>query len=175
MSRILPDSLRELVMEVVQEGGLELFDLELNDRVVKVFVQSDKGVTIETCARVSQMLSDRLDQIDPFQSRYFLEVSSPGLERKLRGISDFEREIGKHAHVVTSQGGFDGTIRRVDGTTIALAVARSEGEAAEIVFSVNDVKRANLKVLDEELFARKEKPGRKGRERGPTKSTVSLV
>jgi ribosome maturation factor RimP len=175
MSRVLPDSLHRLVVEVVQEAGLELFDLELNDRVMQVFLQSDKGVTIETCARVSQMLSARLDQIDAFPGRYFLEVSSPGLERKLRGISDFEREVGKRVHVVTSRGGYDGMILRVDGTMITLAVAGSEKEAAEITFSVSDVRRANLKVPDDELFARKSKPGRKRPERRPTKPTVSPV
>jgi ribosome maturation factor RimP len=161
-------------VDVVQEARVKLFDVELSGRILQVYVQSDEGVTIATCARVSQMLSDRLDQTDPIPGRYFLEVSSPGLERRLRGIDDFEHEIGKFAHVVTSQGGFDGTIRRVEGTTISLAVARNDGAETEIVFPMTDVKRANLKVTDGELFARKDKPGKKGSKRRLTDSAASL-
>jgi len=158
MSLVLPEALRELVADVVRQAGLELFDLELNGRVLRVFVQSDQGVTIETCVQVSRALSDRLDQVDPIPGRYFLEVSSPGLERRLRGIADFEREVGKYAHLVTPQGVFDGTIRRVAGTEVVLAIPGPEGEESEVRFSIDDIRRANLKVADDALFARKGKP-----------------
>ena len=141
-----------LVTAAVAEAGATLYDLELSGHTLRVFIQSDAGVTIDTCTQVSRVLSDRLDQADPLPGRYFLEVSSPGVERKLRGIEDFERETGKYAHVVTSRGGLDGIIRNVDAKTVTLAVAEAAGDVVEMTLPVGEIKRANLRLSDRDLF-----------------------
>jgi ribosome maturation factor RimP len=75
----------ELALAITDRLGVELVDVEIAGEgvrtVVRVLVDREGGVSVEECARVSEMLSRQLDLEDPFQHRYTLEVSSPGLDR----------------------------------------------------------------------------------------------
>lgn len=148
----MPESLRALILSTAQAAGVQVYDIEYNGRALRVFIESDQGVTIDVCQQVSELLSARLDQSDLILGRYFLEVSSPGLERKLRGVEDFQRHEGKLARVVTHEGAFDGIIRVVTADRITLATPGPNGTEPEVVLAVTDIKRANLKIRDEELF-----------------------
>jgi ribosome maturation factor RimP len=64
-----------------------------------VYIDRPGGVSIEDCARTSEILSDLLDQADPIPSSYVLEVSSPGLDRRLWEPWHYERALGKKIHV----------------------------------------------------------------------------
>lgn len=157
MNQNLLESLRTLAAEVTEQAGVRLFDLEYDGHAVRVFIESETGVTIDTCQKVSQALSARLDQSNLILGRYFLEVSSPGLERKLRGIDDFRHAQGKFAHVVSTQGALDGTIAQVEDDKVVLALPESDGSQREVAVACGNIRRANLKVRDDELFARQGK------------------
>ena len=72
-------------------------------KLVKVVIDKEGGVSISNCERVSRGIETLLDVEDIFPASYMLEVSSPGLDRPLTQIRDFQRSIGKLAKVVTRE------------------------------------------------------------------------
>ena len=106
-----------LVTTVLDDAGLELYDLELAGGVLRVLVDRDGGADLEAIAGVTRALSRALDEHDPIQGRYTLEVSTPGLERPLRTAGHFRKAIGAQVKAKTRPG-VEGD-RRVDGTVTA--------------------------------------------------------
>jgi ribosome maturation factor RimP len=89
----------ELVdIDYVKEGG---------NWFLRVYVDKEGGIDIEDCSRISEYLSQKLDEEDPIPNAYFLEVSSPGAERPLKKPKDFYWAVGKHVLVSTYEP-FDG-------------------------------------------------------------------
>lgn len=98
---------REKIEEIIREGialaHVELYHWELGQhgRELRLTVYIDRpgGVSVEDCARASEVISGLLDAADPIPSAYVLEVSSPGLERRLWEPWHYERVVGKKIHV----------------------------------------------------------------------------
>lgn len=92
-----------VVEPYVAAEGIELDDLEIVGKepgvVVRVTLDADKGVGVEKLAELSRRLSRLFDEEDPVAGSYTLEVSSPGLERKLRRPSHFEKSIGRDVKI----------------------------------------------------------------------------
>jgi ribosome maturation factor RimP len=99
--------LEALVGPVVEAAGLELvevsFGRQAGRRVLRVTVDREGGVDLDSIATVSERLSRRLDVEDFDPGSYSLEVSSPGVERPLRRPSDFVRKVGEKVKVRTSE------------------------------------------------------------------------
>lgn len=98
--------IEQLVTPIVDELNLELIDIEFvkegRNWFLRVYVDTQEGgIDIEQCALVSERLSDILDEKDPIEQNYYLEVSSPGAERPLKKDADFENAIGKFIYVKT--------------------------------------------------------------------------
>lgn len=97
------DIVERLAEPIVSAAGLELVDVEYKKEggnwYLRVFVDKPEGVDIDDCSRVSEQLSDVLDEVDPIPDSYFLEVSSPGLERPLKKPADYQRAVGSFVHV----------------------------------------------------------------------------
>ncbi len=83
------------ITPLLAHGGLELYDVELLPGSLKVTVTRDGGVDLDTLASANETLSTWLDEHDPMPGNYTLEVSSPGLERRLRTPSHFKGAIGE--------------------------------------------------------------------------------
>lgn len=148
------ESVRALAAEVAAEMQVELFDVEFNGNRLRVFIDAPAGVTIALCARFSELLARRLDTSNPILERYYLEVSSPGLERKLRGIGDFERNQGRMARVVIPSGVLEGRILRVENGRVVMETRGPEQVKQEQTVAWADIRRANLKLNEKELFAK---------------------
>ena len=101
------DEVRDLAEAVAQRRSLRLWDVEMGGRpgrtVVRVFVDSERGVDLDTVAQVSEEISRGLDLRDPIPGRYTLEVSSPGLERALKDRNHFVLSVGKKVVVKTRE------------------------------------------------------------------------
>lgn len=95
------DQLTDLVAPVVCGAGYQLYDVERNGGTVAVLVQGTEGVDIDELSRLSRQISALLDEHDPIPSRYTLEVSSPGVERRLRRIEHFEGAVGELVNIRT--------------------------------------------------------------------------
>lgn len=109
--------------------GLELvevqFRLEGHGWVLRLYIDSPEGITVDHCSRVSRELGDFLDVEDLISHAYHLEVSSPGLERSLRSMKDFQRHLGKRAKVKLRED--------VEGQKVLIGkIARAEDEVVEI-------------------------------------------
>ena len=87
-----------LLTPVVEELGYRLWDVEFRkvgaDPTLTITIDSDDGITIEDCERVHRTIDPILDEVDPIEGFYYLDVSSPGLERELRTEEHYRLSIG---------------------------------------------------------------------------------
>ncbi len=101
----LKEQVEQGVMPLIKELGYELVELEIKgggpSSIVRIYIDKEKGVTVEDCALISKEVSDYLDTEDLIQSRYTLEVSSPGLDRPLTKENDFNRKKGEMIKLFT--------------------------------------------------------------------------
>lgn len=107
------DRIRNLVAPVVEAESARLYDVEHNGGVVRVLVDADGGIGLDDITRLARAVSRELDVHDPIPGRYTLEVSSPGLERRLRTPDHFRGAVGSPVKLKTAPD-FDGP-RRVAG------------------------------------------------------------
>ncbi len=101
--RRIVDIVKDLVLPVIEENGFELEDIEFvkegKEWFLRVYIDKDGGITLDDCQIVSEYLSKRLDETDPIEHHYYLEVSSPGLDRPLKTERDFEKYKGRLVEV----------------------------------------------------------------------------
>jgi ribosome maturation factor RimP len=104
---MLRDKLNQLLEPVVSSLGYELWELEYGARpgggLLRVYIDSPNGISVDDCERVSRAVSEQLDAADPISGEYTLEVSSPGLDRVLRTQQHFERFEGERVKLEMSQ------------------------------------------------------------------------
>lgn len=121
----------QLASPIIEDLGLELVDIEYvkegRDWFLRVFIDKETGVDIEECGLVSERLSEKLDEVDPIEHNYFLEVSSPGAERPLKKQADFEKAIGKNVYMKTyepieGEKTFEGILTAFDGKNVTLEI-----------------------------------------------------
>ncbi len=88
-----------LLKEKIEKLGYDLYDVEYlkegKEFHLCIYIDKENGIDISDCEKVNEVINPILDKADYISEQYFLEVSSPGLERKLRKKEHFEKEIGK--------------------------------------------------------------------------------
>ena len=101
------EKITRMAQRVAVSEGLTLVDVEIKggggSRLLRVYIDKPEGVSHADCELVSEQLSALLDVEDPFPGSYTLEVSSPGLDRKLVKPSDFTHFVGRKARVVVRE------------------------------------------------------------------------
>ena len=114
------EQIKELIQPVIDEQGVELVDIELKGRpgsqILRVIVDTESGITLDQCIALNRMLSDVMDMEDPIKGRYTLEVTSPGVDRPLKNINDFRRNLGRD--VVIELVNENGELSRKEGKLI---------------------------------------------------------
>jgi ribosome maturation factor RimP len=125
------EELRILLEPAIERQGYELSDLEANiggkGGVVRIFIDHPDGIGLEDCEKVSLAVSALLDVEDPLPGQYSLEVSSPGLDRKLTKVEHFQRFVGETLKVqmrfpVEGRKRFRGTLVSSDDENIVVEV-----------------------------------------------------
>ncbi len=127
----LREDLLAILAPIAERFAVDLIDLELKggktNIVVRVIVDVMGGVLVDTCAAISRALADELDTKDIISGRYRLEVSSPGVDRPLRTMRDFQRNLGREILLRHRQGDtvaeIEGTIHAVSETEVELICA----------------------------------------------------
>ncbi|ADQ46498.1 protein of unknown function DUF150 [Caldicellulosiruptor kronotskyensis 2002] len=106
MSKITK-KVEELVKPILERYGFDLVDIEFKkegkSHFLRVYIDKPGGITIDDCQLVSEELSEKLDIVDPIPFSYYLEVSSPGVDRPLVTDRDFIRNKGKVVDVFLNQ------------------------------------------------------------------------
>ncbi|NLW39378.1 MAG: ribosome maturation factor RimP [Tissierellia bacterium] len=94
---------REHCEPIVEELGYDLVDLEYvkenGNNFLRFYIGKPEGISIDDCQKVSELVGEKLDEIDPIKESYYLEVSSPGLDRPLKTDKDLKRNIGKNVEI----------------------------------------------------------------------------
>ena len=144
MYRDIPDGYRGLIEPIVMDHGFELVDVELRQgrapwgvRVVVDTSRADGRVPVDRCAELSREIAVALDAADLVQSRYTLEVSSPGLDRTLAREKDFHAACGTQVRIETREPvegrrRFKGKLLAFDGEVAEVEV---DGEPREVPFA----------------------------------------
>ena len=126
------ESIQALIEPSIEALGYELWGIELVAQgrfsTLRIYVESDKGISVDDCAAVSHQVSGVLDVEDPITNQYTLEVSSPGVDRPLFKKVQYEKYIGQFLRV-RLQSPFDGR-RKFAGVLMGL-------ESDEIVLLVD--------------------------------------
>ncbi len=137
-------NIENLVDQVVSGLGFELVDVELSPkgRLLRVFIDIERGVTVDDCATVSNQLV-RVFEVEHVDYDR-LEVSSPGLDRLLKKMSDFERFAGHDIQLRTvlplsNQRNFTGVLQGVRDGAIVLST-----EKGEVSIPFNEIEKARL-------------------------------
>lgn len=148
--RAIGKKLENIIEPAVNLLGFELVGCEVHQfagkNIVRVYVDCERGVTIEDCAEVSRQVSAALDVEDPVVGRYDLEVSSPGLNRPLMKLEHFQRFIGHKVKVKLRRSrdnrrNYTGVIQAVKGNEVEIVLENNE-ESIVLLFA--EIKKANL-------------------------------
>jgi ribosome maturation factor RimP len=147
-------SIKELIEPTLKHMGYELYSLEQSGqsgRTLRISIDHAEPIKIEDCERVSRVVGPLIDHANLIDSRYDLEVSSPGAERPLRGPSDYERFNGKRVNIRYRSGDADtiveGQLVAVDAAGIAVQAQGVRGRAPVVLhIAWSDVVTGRLAV-----------------------------
>ena len=125
-----------------------MYDVEFVKEVdwfLRVYIDSENGIDLDDCEKVSNAISDMLDEKDPISTSYSLEVSSCGLERHLREVKHYEAAIGKNIEVklykaVNGNKQIDGKVIKVNGEEVSIKTEDDE----EISLNLTDISSAKI-------------------------------
>lgn len=145
------ERVEQIAASVTERSGIEFVHCQIagskRNPVVRLIIDKPGGVTLEDCAQISRDVEAVLDRDDFIPTSYVLEVSSPGIERELYKLGDFERFVGKDARVKTSQSingqrNFSGKISAVSGREIEF----EDRTSGKVVIPYESIAKANLLV-----------------------------
>ena len=140
--------LDEMIRPVVEGLGFEFWGMEFVSQgkhsVLRVFIDSENGIMLEDCEAVSRQVSGVMDVEDPIAGEYALEVSSPGMDRPLYTLDQFERYAGHKVSLklrMPSDGRrkFEGVLKGIEGNDVVMVV-----EDNEYLFPVDSIDKANV-------------------------------
>lgn len=140
--------LEEMIKPAIQSLELELWGIEFQSAgkrsTLRIYVDGPEGVTVDDCARVSHQVSGILDVEDPITEQYLLEVSSPGMDRPLYTLAQYQAYIGHSLEVrlrVPFEGRrrFKGVLNGIEGDEILLVV-----DDHEYLLPIDTIDRARL-------------------------------
>lgn len=141
-------TVQERIGSLVSAMGYEFVGSEWTqqdrNKILRIYIDTEQGVTVSDCTQVSRQISAMLDVDEPLQGKYMLEVSSPGLDRPLFEIAQYEKQVGKRIKLrlrtpLQSRRSWTGTLLRIEGEQIYLLV-----DAAEIVIPFSTIEKANV-------------------------------
>ncbi len=146
----------EIVEPIINELGYEIWDVEYykegSEQILCVTIDKDEGIDILDCEKVSRAIDEPLDLHDPIPVEYFLQVSSPGIERELKRAEHFEAYIGEKVRVgfysTPKDGAFSGqknaeaTITAFSEEESALTLSNAKGEECIPLEKITGVKVA---------------------------------
>lgn len=109
---------------LLKECGVSLYDTQIvtenEQKIYRVLIHSKEGISLDKCTEVTKIISPIIDLEPPIEGEYFLEVSSPGIERKLNSKKHFIMSVGELVKLKTSEGKFKGKLLSADDKKITI-------------------------------------------------------
>ncbi|MDX9795289.1 MAG: ribosome maturation factor RimP [Arcobacteraceae bacterium] len=124
-------TLEESIQIAVEGCGVSLYDIvnlkENDNNIYRVYITSSEGISLDKCAEVSRQISPLLDVHEPLSGKYNLEVSSPGIERKLKKPAHFKTSINENIRIKDFEKNIlEGKLLRADDNEIVLQTEHGE-------------------------------------------------
>lgn len=137
MKKSIETTVEEIVEKITEPLGFEIVDVEYvkeaGEYYLRVYLDKEGGISLDDCEQVSRKLSEQLDKDDPISENYFLEVSSPGLDRPLKKEKDFIRYQGRDVEIKLYKA-VDG-VKQFEGELVGL----TEDKNIKIIIDGNEV------------------------------------
>lgn len=145
--------------KICEENGAYLYDVEMvkegKNQILRIYIDTNDGIGIDECEKISRLISEELDKIDLIKGAYNLEVSSPGIERKLKTDKHFEMAYGKEIDItlyapLNGEKNFMGVLKSVDNKNVVIIIneeeitfERNKISMAKIHFDINEFLKNN--------------------------------
>lgn len=141
---------------IAREEGFRVIDVEYvkegKNWFLRIYIDKPGGVDLKDCAKFNELVSKRLDAMDPdpIPYAYYLEVSSPGAERPLKTDEDLELAVGRYIHIslyepVQRENVYEGTLKEIDDEKLVLDVKENNKEK-EVEILRSNVSKARLAI-----------------------------
>jgi len=141
----------------LSENGYELYNIEFvkeaKDWFLRIYIdlldyEEGKYISIDDCEKVSRYLSERLDVLDPIEKNYYLEVSSPGIDRVLLQEKHYRRYTGKEVDIslyksIDGKKAFSGVLKGLIDDNVVI----TDEKGVEITFAKGQVAKTKLKIV----------------------------
>lgn len=144
-------SVWQFIEPLLKETPYEIYDVEYSKEgsewYLRIYIDKEGGVDLDDCETVTDLINDPLDELDPISEAYFLEVSSPGIERALNSLRHFEMALGEKICVKTyakveNSKEWVGILTAVGDDSITL-----EADKKTIEFPFEKIAKANISVF----------------------------
>ncbi|APC48596.1 ribosome maturation factor RimP [Virgibacillus halodenitrificans] len=154
MSSQVIKTTEELLHPILEHKGLELVDIEYvkegKNWFLRIYIDKPGGIDITECGDVSEELSEKLDQQDPIKEAYFLEVSSPGVERPLKTKDDFSNNLNKNIYVklyepVEGEKEYEGILKDFTNNILTLEI-KVKTRSKQIEIPYDKIAKARIAV-----------------------------
>ena len=145
----------EMMADFLAKEGYELYNIEFvkegKDWFLRVYVDMASGegyIGTEDCEKVSRFLSEKLDEEDPIEQNYYLEVSSPGMDRPLLTKAHYERYVGSEVEIRLYKGkdgtkNIQGVLDGIEGETVTV----TDHDNKKWELELSEIAKANLAVI----------------------------
>lgn len=144
----------EMAEKICEENSAYLYDIEMTkegkNQILRIYIDTTDGISIDECEKISRLISDEMDKKDYVKGAYNLEVSSPGVERKLKTLKHYEMALGKMIDItlyapIDGEKNFTGKLKEADKENVLLIIndnetsfERNKISSARIHFDINE-------------------------------------
>lgn len=149
MSKI-EEKVEQLVTKPINNLGYRVYDVmyvkEGRDNYLTIFIDNDAGISLDDCEKVNNEITDMLDEANYIKDQYFLEISSPGLERHIRKDKQLEENIGQEINIklfkqINKQKELTGILNSFNKETITINIEKGQNITIERK-NISSIKRA---------------------------------
>jgi ribosome maturation factor RimP len=153
MKKSIKETAREVILPTVTELGYEIWDVTYSkigaDYHLEITIDNDEGINIDDCERVHRAIDPILDECDPIEGFYYLEVSSPGVERELRTDEHITLSVGArvNAKLFTAKDGVKAVVGKLLSYEDGVIVIENDAGKTELL--KNEIAKINTVYFDE--------------------------
>ncbi len=137
------------IREQLEKAGFDVVEIRFEKRkrldIIKIFIDTEKGVNLEDCTNASRLLNDYIFENELYEKEFRLEISSPGLDRPLVHVKDFRRNIGRSIIIHYTE---DDKTKNVSGKLVAVSDKELsiEDKKKTYVIPINKIIKGNIKL-----------------------------